>query len=68
VHWPWLVLPIAGPIRISTVAAGVLLVALIAWRRRDRQLALVALLAWVSAYEILYQAAVPDTLGGLQRT
>jgi hypothetical protein len=56
VHWPWLVLPVAGPIRISTVAAGMLLVALIVWRRRDPLLALVALLAWVSAYEILYQA------------
>ena len=34
--------------------AGVLMVAVILWRRRDPVLALVALLAWASAYEILY--------------
>jgi hypothetical protein len=55
VQWPWVWLPVTGPIRISTVLAGVLMVSVILWRRRDPALALVALLAWASAYEILYQ-------------
>ena len=55
VHWPWVWLPVAGPVRISTVVAAVLMVAVIVWRRRDPVLALVALLAWASAYEVAYE-------------
>jgi hypothetical protein len=51
---PWVLLPVVGPIRISTVAAGLLIVVVILWRRRALLSALIALMAWASAYEILY--------------
>jgi hypothetical protein len=53
---PWIWLPLVGPIRVSTVLAGLAIVAVILWRRRAPLVALVALLAWASAYEILYSA------------
>jgi len=53
---PWLWLPLAGPIRISTVVAAVAIVAVILWRRRSPLLALVTLMAWASVFEIAFQA------------
>lgn len=53
---PWIWLPVVGPIRISTVLAGLVIVVAIIWRRRAPLSALIALLAWASAYEILYSA------------
>lgn len=52
---PWIWLPVFGPIRISTVLAALFLVVAILWRRRGPATALIALMAWLSAYEILYQ-------------
>jgi hypothetical protein len=53
---PWILLPVVGHIRISTVLAGLVIVAAIVWRRRAPLSALIALMAWASAYEILYSA------------
>jgi ABC-type glucose/galactose transport system permease subunit len=53
---PWIWLSIIGPIRISTVLAGLAMASAILWRRRAPLTALIALMAWLSAYEILYQA------------
>lgn len=53
---PWVWLPVAGPIRISTVLMSLVLVAVIAWRRRSSSTAVIAVMAWLSTYEILYQA------------
>ena len=52
---PWIWLPLAGPVRISTIAAAVVTVAIV-WWRRGAFTALVAVMAWLSAYEILFQA------------
>jgi hypothetical protein len=53
---PWIWLPLVGPIRVSTVLAGLMIVAVILWRRRAPLAAVIALMAWASAYEILYSA------------
>jgi hypothetical protein len=53
---PWIWLPLMGPIRISTVVAGLVMVVAIQWRRHAPSTALIALMAWASAYEILYSA------------
>jgi hypothetical protein len=53
---PWILLPVVGPIRISTVLAGLVMLVVIIWRRRAPLSALVAVMAWASAYEILYSA------------
>lgn len=53
---PWIWLPLIGPIRISTVVAGLVMVVAILWRRHAPLTALIALMAWASAYEILYSA------------
>jgi hypothetical protein len=52
---PWIWLPIVGPIRISTVLAGIVMVVAILWQRRVLSTAVITLMAWASAYEILYQ-------------
>jgi hypothetical protein len=53
---PWIWLPVVGPIRISTVLAGMAILIVIIGRRRAPLTALIALMAWASAYEILYSA------------
>jgi hypothetical protein len=50
----WLWLPVAGPIRTSTVVAAVVMVLVIWWRRRDPWPAIVAVAAWTSMFETLY--------------
>ena len=56
VRWPWIWLPLAGPIRLSTVLTGLLMVVAMLWRHRGPLTALITLMAWLSAYEIAYQA------------
>ena len=52
----WTLVPGLGPIRTSTVAAALLiLVSVGLWKRRP-WLAVVALMAWVSAYELIFNA------------
>lgn len=53
---PWIWLPLVGPIRVSTVLAGLVIVVAVLLRRRDPLLALISLMAWASAFEILYSA------------
>jgi hypothetical protein len=54
---PWFLLPLVGPIRISTVLGAVaIFVAIGIWRRRPL-IALVATIAWASTFEILYNGA-----------
>ncbi|HXC77196.1 MAG TPA: hypothetical protein VNU19_09095 [Candidatus Acidoferrum sp.] len=53
--WVWL--PLAGPIRISTIVAALVIFGVVGiWRRRPL-VGLVAMMAWISAFEILYNAA-----------
>jgi hypothetical protein len=49
----WIVLPGLGPIRISTVVAALALMGILSWRRNPA-LAVLALMAWASAYEIVF--------------
>jgi hypothetical protein len=53
---PWIWVPFLGPIRVSTLIVGALMVIAIVWRRRDALIALTALMGWLSTFEILYQA------------
>jgi hypothetical protein len=56
VSGPWLWLPLAGPIRISTVVAAIVIVAIVLWRRRGPLLGLVTVMAWASFFEIAFNA------------
>jgi ABC-type glucose/galactose transport system permease subunit len=53
---PWALLPVVGPIRVSTVIASGVMVVAVLWRRHSPFIAVVAVMAWLSAYEILFQA------------
>jgi hypothetical protein len=53
----WVVFPFVGPIRLSTVLAFIATVAILTWSRRSLLVGLVAGMGWVSAFEIVYQAA-----------
>src|SRR5258708_19417056 len=53
----WVVFPFVGPIRLSTVLAFIATVAILTWFRRSLLVGLVAGMGWVSAFEIVYQAA-----------
>lgn len=50
----WFLLPV-GPVRISTVLAGIALLVLLSWRR-NIWIAIVAYEAWLSSYEIVFNA------------
>src|SRR3977135_4065151 len=52
----WLVFPFLPAIRLSTVLAFIATLVIVAWYRRSLLIALVAGMAWVSAFEIAYQA------------
>jgi hypothetical protein len=52
----WLVFPVIGPIRLSTVLAFIATVVILACFRRSLLVGLVAGMGWVSAFEIVYQA------------
>jgi hypothetical protein len=52
----WLVFPFIPAIRLSTVLAFIATLVIVAWYRRSPLVALVAGMAWVSAFEIAYQA------------
>ena len=52
----WLVFPFVGAIRLSTVLAFVATLVIVAWFRRSLLVAFVAAMAWISAFEIVYQA------------
>jgi hypothetical protein len=47
-------LPIAGPIRVSTVLAALAVFAIVLWRKRSPLLAIVAVIVWASAFELIY--------------
>ena len=51
-QWPWLWLPGVGPIRVSTIVTALVIAALVTWRRRSPATALIAVMAWASAYEV----------------
>ena len=53
----WVVFPFVGPIRLSTVLAFIGTVAILTWFRRSLIVGLIAGMGWVSAFEIVYQAA-----------
>ena len=53
----WVVFPFVGAIRLSTVLAFIATVAILTWFRRSLLVGLVAGMGWVSAFEIVYQAA-----------
>src|SRR5579859_1154567 len=53
----WLIFPFIGAIRISTVLAFVATVVILTWVRRSLLVALVGGMAWVSAFEIVFQVA-----------
>ena len=55
-RWPWLVVP-AGHVRASTLALTVLIALVVVWRTRRTLLAAVAVMAWLSAFEIAWQTA-----------
>jgi hypothetical protein len=50
------VLPAFGPIRISTIVTALAIGAIVLWRRRSLLLALIAVMAWASSYEIAFNA------------
>ncbi|GAC1637402.1 MAG: hypothetical protein NVS9B11_00280 [Candidatus Dormibacteraceae bacterium] len=52
----WVLFPFIPPIRLSTVIAFVATLAILAWFRRSPLLAVVAGMAWLSAFEIVYMA------------
>jgi hypothetical protein len=41
-----------GPIRVSTIVMAVAITAVVVWRRRSPASALIAVMAWASAYEV----------------
>jgi hypothetical protein len=47
-------LPAVGPIRISTVVVALAIVVVVLWRKHSMLTALITVMAWVSAYEILF--------------
>ena len=49
----WFLLPLLGPVRISTVLGAILLFGVVAYVRRDLFLALVTTAAWASTFEII---------------
>jgi hypothetical protein len=51
----WLLFPFIGAIRLSTVIAFIATLAIVTWFRRSLLLAFVVGMAWVSAFEIVYQ-------------
>jgi hypothetical protein len=53
---PWVWLPLFGPIRVSTILAS-LVIALALWHRHAPVKGIVVVMAWLSAYEILFQAS-----------
>jgi hypothetical protein len=53
---PWVLLPIVGPIRVSTLVASIVILVVVLWHRRSPLIALVAVMAWASTYEILFSA------------
>ena len=52
----WLVFPLIGAIRFSTVLAFIVGVAIVTWYRRSLLVGLVVGMGWVSAFEIFFQA------------
>jgi hypothetical protein len=52
----WVVFPFIGAIRLSTVLAFVATLVIVAWYRRSPLVALIAGMAWISAFEIVYQS------------
>lgn len=53
----WVVLPFIPAIRLSTLLAFIATLAIVGWFRRSPLLALLAGMGWVSAFEIVFQAA-----------
>lgn len=51
----WLIFPFIGAIRISTVLAFVATVVILTWVRRSILVAVIGGMAWVSAFEIVFQ-------------
>lgn len=51
----WLIFPFIGAIRISTVLAFAAILVILTWVRRSILVALVGAMAWVSAFEIVFQ-------------
>lgn len=52
----WFHVPGLGPIRITTVLAAVAILAIVGVLRRRPWLAVVAVMGWVSAYELIFNA------------
>ncbi len=52
----WAVFPFVGAIRLSTVFAYVAVVVAVTWHRRSLLVGIIAGMAWVSAFEIVFQA------------
>jgi hypothetical protein len=52
----WLIFPFIGAIRLSTVLAFTATLVIVAWFRRSLLVGFVVGMAWVSAFEIVYQA------------
>jgi len=50
------VLPAVGAIRVSTVLMAVAILGVVWWRRRSPLIAIVAVMAWASAFEIVFSA------------
>ena len=51
----WVVFPFIGAIRLSTVLAFIATLIIVTWLRRSPLVAFLAAMAWVSAFEIVYQ-------------
>ena len=47
-------LPLVGPIRLSTVLAALAVFGIVLWRKRSPLLAIVAVIAWAGAFELIY--------------
>jgi hypothetical protein len=52
----WVVFPFVGAIRLSTVLAFIAIVVIVSWRRRSLLVGIVGGMAWVAAFEIVFQA------------
>lgn len=50
----WAVLPFFGSIRASTLLTALVVAGVILWRRRSPLVALAAVLAWASSFEVIY--------------
>lgn len=55
-RWPWVLFPAVGAIRVSTVLTALAILAIVWWRRRSPLIAIVAVMAWASAFEIAFNA------------